>query len=188
LLLNLKGAAKILGGLALLARGKAEGLTAFGNTADALTTSLAPLIAFPFVGAALLALNGQPEAAALAFLSRLCVVLAISAATYEFARLAGRDSLWLRTATALNWSFWILIPLLLIAGILGAVLVSCNIPELMAERLLMALMAAYMLWYNWFTVRHGLQIGRFQAIALVAITNGIIALLVLAPMALDLTR
>jgi hypothetical protein len=188
LLLDLKGGAKILRGLWLLARGKADGIAAFGNSVDALTTSLAPLIAFPFVGAALLALDGQPEAAALAFLSRLCVVLAISAITYEFARLTGREAHWLRTATALNWSFWIMVPLLLIAGFLGALLVSCNMPEVTAERLLIGLMAGYMLWYNWFTVRSGLQLGRWQAVALVAITNGIIALLVLAPMALNLTR
>lgn len=188
MLFNLKGAARVVRGLFLLACGRPAGIAMFGNTVEALTTSLSPLIAFPFVGAGILAIDGQPEAAALAFISRLCVVLAISVITFEFAKMTGREALWLRTATALNWSFWMMVPLLLLAGILGGVLVTANVPQVTAEKILIGLMGAYMLWYHWFTVRSGLKLGVWQAVALVLLTNGVIGLLVVVPMVLDLSR
>ena len=97
----------ILRGLLLLARGQKSGIKDFGNSADGFTASLAPLIAFPLVGAGISALGGQWQLAAIGLLSRLCAVLALPLITYEFARRTGREALWLRTATALDWSFWL---------------------------------------------------------------------------------
>jgi len=171
----------VVRGVLLLARGKAAGIAHFGNSAESFTASLAPLIAFPLVGTVLNVINGAPAEAIIGFLSRLCAVLAVAVITYEFARVTRRESLWLRTATALNWSFWIFIPLLAIAGITGAIMVTAGMPLTTAEDILIGLMATYLLWYHWFAVRAGLNLGVFQAIALVILTNAAIALLTSAP-------
>jgi hypothetical protein len=168
-------------GVLLLARGKAAGITAFGSSTEALTASLAPLIAFPLVGSVLAGIDGAPLAAAIGFLSRLCAVLAVSVITYEFARITKRESLWVRTATALNWSFWMIIPLLAIAGLLGMAMVSAGLPVKLTENIMFGLMGAYLLWYHWFTVRTGLQLTILPAIGLVFITNLAVAILTLGP-------
>jgi hypothetical protein len=180
---GLRGASSgnVLRGMFLLARGRAAGLEEFGNSTNALAASVAPLIAFPLVGSVLLAVNGDPKIAVLAFISRMCVVMALGLVTYEFAHIWHRDEQWLRTVTALNWSFWILIPVLLIAGICGAVLVSAGIAEKTAEDVMIGVIGAYLLWYHWFTVRNGLRIGLWAALLLVIVTNIIVGLLAMGP-------
>ncbi len=172
----------IFGGLLLLARGRAEGIKAFGNSTEALNASLAPLIAFPLVGAARTAFMGQPLFAAIDFLSRLCAVLALPLITYEFARLAGRESEWRRTVAALNWSFWMIVPLLLIAAVLGAVMVMAGVAETPAERAVLGLLIFYLLWYQWFIGRAGLRLRVWQAVLLVTLNVGAIVLLSAAPL------
>lgn len=171
----------VIRGVLLLGRGKATGIAQFGNSADSFTASLAPLIAFPLVGTVLNIINGAPAEAIIGFLSRLCAVLAAAVITYEFARITHREPLWLRTATALNWSFWLFIPLLGLAGVIGAIMVSAGMALTMAEDVLVGVLATYLLWYHWFTVRAGLNLNILQAIALVIITNAAIALLTSAP-------
>jgi hypothetical protein len=178
---NAAGGTRILRGILLLARGKAAGIANFGNTTEALTAAIAPLIAFPLVGSVINGLNGAPLTAIIGFLSRLCAVLAVTAATHQFARLTKRESLWIRTATALNWSFWIIVPLLGIAGLAGAIMVSAGLPLPTAEDILIGLMAAYLLWYAAFTIRAGLQLNIPKSLLLVAIAATLIIFLTIAP-------
>jgi hypothetical protein len=175
----------ILRGVFLLARGRAAGIAEFSNTSDGLAASLAPLIAFPLVGASIIAMNGQPKLAIIAFLSRLCGVLALPVITQAFAQLTRREPLWLRTATALNWSFWLLIPLLLVAAFAGAGLVTAGVPQLTAEEIVICLMGAYMLWFHWFTVHTGLKLSLWPATAVVVVTNVVICLLTFGPDLID---
>ncbi len=161
----------ILRGLLLLARGKETGIKDFANSADGFTASLAPLIAFPLVGAAISAFGGQWQLAAIGLLSRLCAVLVLPLITYEFARRTGREALWLRTATALDWSFWLLIPLLFVAALAGALLVTAGLAMALAEYAALGFMAGYLLWYHWFVVRTGLGLSALQAAFLVALTS-----------------
>jgi hypothetical protein len=86
----------------------------------------------------------------------------------------------------LYWSFWILVPLLLIAGVCGALLVSAGLNETLAEKIMIGVMGAYMLWYHWFTVRNGLRLGIWAAVALVVITNIVVGLLALGPDLIDM--
>jgi hypothetical protein len=175
----------ILRGLFLMARGAKSGIQEFDNSMDAFTASLAPLIAFPLVGAGVSALGGQWQLALIGFLSHLCAVLALPLITHEYARRTGREALWLRTATALDWSFWLLVPLLFAAAIAGAVLVQFGVPMVGAEYVALGLMGVYLLWYHWFIVRTGLVLGRGQAAFLVAITGLAIALCTAGPFLLD---
>jgi hypothetical protein len=168
-------------GIWLLARGRAAGIKEFGNSVDALTASLAPLIAFPLVGAGITATNGQPKLAVIAFLARLCAVLAVPVITYEFARFTKRESLWLRTTAALDWSFWLIVPLLVAAGFIGTGLVAAGLSVKNAEYAAMALMIAYMLWLQWFTVRNGLEATALQAAGLVLANTVVLGALSAAP-------
>ncbi len=162
----------ILRGLWLLARGKSAGIKEFGNSNDALTASLAPLIAFPLVGAAVTAFDGQPEQAVVAFLARLCAVLVVPVMTREFARRMGGEAFWLRTATALNWSFWMILPVLLAAAFAGALLAEAGVPDIDAEYIALALILLYLAWFQWFIIRAGLQVGVIAA-AMLVVLNGI---------------
>jgi hypothetical protein len=175
----------ILRGLFLMARGAKSGIKEFDNSMDAFTASLAPLIAFPLVGAGVSALSGQWQMALIGFLSRLCAVLALPLITHEFARRTGREALWLRTATALDWSFWLLVPMLFIAAVAGAILVQLGLAMESAEYVALGLMGGYLLWYHWFIVRTGLVLGRGQAAFLVVITGLTIALFTAGPFLLN---
>jgi len=175
----------VLKGVLMLARGKAAGIAEFGNSNDALFASLAPLIAFPLVATVLISLAGQPALAVESFLSRLCVVLSVSVATQACAAAAGREALWVRTATALNWSFWLVIPLLLLAGFIGAIMVSAGIPETLSIQILLVAMGAYLFWYNWFTVRSGLQLRVMPAVGIVVLTSMIVLILSITPLVID---
>ncbi len=161
----------ILRGLGLLARGRAAGLSEFDNTPDGLLGSLAPLIAFPLVGAGWNAVQGQPEVAVVGFLARLCGVLVLPVIVSRFARALGREPFWLRTAAALSWSFWLILPLLLVAAMLGALLVHFGLDVNAAGYAGLAAIAAYLLWLHWFIARHGLRIGGWAAAALVVVNS-----------------
>jgi hypothetical protein len=152
---------------------------------DGFTASRAPLIAFPLVGAGISAMGGQWQLALIGFLSRLCAVLALPLITHEFARRTGREALWLRTATALDWSFWLLVPMLFIAAVAGAILVQLGLPMANAEYATLGLMGAYLLWYHWFIERTGLVLGRGQAAFLVVITGVTVALFTAGPFLLN---
>lgn len=171
----------IVRGVLLLARGRAEGLLEFGSTPEAFGASLAPLIAFPLVAAALIAANGQPRLAAIAFLSRLCGVLVLAVITQGFAQLMKREALWLRAVTALNWVFWILVPMAVLAGFVASVLAALGLGELRAEAVGLVLLGAYLLWLHWFVVRNALQLSGWTAAVLVVVTNVAIGLLTLGP-------
>jgi hypothetical protein len=175
----------VIGGLFLLARGRAAGIAAFGNSVDALYASLAPLIAFPLVLCGLLAADGAPAAAGIAFLSQVCAVLFVSVATHAFAVWTRRETLWLRTATALNWSVWMVLPVAFAAGFIGALLVLAGMSKPAAVHVMMLASAGYLLWYHWFLVRCGLNVKLLTALGIVLATNAVILLLAAGPDLID---
>jgi hypothetical protein len=175
----------ILRGLFLLARGQKSGIKEFDPSMDAFTASLAPLIAFPLVGAVVSIVGGGWQLGIIGFLSRLCAVLALPVITHAFAKRLGREALWLRTATALDWSFWMILPLLFVAAFAGAILVECGISMQSAEFFAMGLIGGYLLWYHWIIVRAGLGLTRMQAVVLVAVSSAAIGVCTVGPFALD---
>jgi len=175
----------VLKGLLLLARGKSAGIAEFGNSADALGASLAPLLAFLLVATALAAVEGFWHVALLFLLMNLCVVLTVSVVIHTGAAWLGREAVWLRTATALNWSLWLLIPLGLVAGIVTGLLTHAGLPFAPAFDAMLSLVGLYYFWYNCFTVRSGLQTSVPRALLIVLATNLIIGLLSAVPDVLD---
>lgn len=153
----------ILPGIAKLARGNAKGADEFSNTPESFAASLAPLIAFPLVGAVITALSGDWKMAMLGFLSRLCAVLVLPVLTYEFAKIFGRKGQWLRTATALNWCYWLVLPAVLVAAILATVAIQFGLPMQRMELGMFGLVGLYLLWNRWFVLKSGLQINGWRA-------------------------
>ncbi|HWA80996.1 MAG TPA: hypothetical protein VG848_11885 [Acetobacteraceae bacterium] len=168
-------------GIALIARGRPEGLTHFGDTPQSFLASLAPLVAFPLVGAALLALNGAVHAGMVSFLETLSVLLAQPVISELLAAAWGREKLWLRYATAFNWCQWV-IPVLgsLLIVIIG-VLVTLGMPSGWGMPALLGALGGYGLWLQWFLAKHGLALGGWRAGILVLLVNLGTAALLLGP-------
>ena len=180
------GAGNILRGVLLLARGKAEGLRQFGDTTQAFLASLAPLIAFPLVGYLLLAAGGHGTAAFAGLLGTVCALLAPPVISFELARWWGRQGLWLRYATAINWCQWA-IPLFASALLLiGFPVLAQLLSDEAASVIVILLIAAYALWLHWFVGRHALALSGPRAALLVLLVNLGTALLVLGPRLLSL--
>lgn len=175
------GAQNILLGIVRVARGRADGIARFGATREAFLASLAPLLAFPLVGGALLLAGGAGKEGAAQLLATFCALLAPPVLSFEMARLWGRDPAWLRFATALNWCQWV-IPLVAVVllGIL-APLLSIVLAEQAAVAATVGAVGCYALWLHWFLARHGLDLSRLRAAGLVVVVNLGTALLVLGP-------
>ena len=167
----------ILSGIAKLARGNAKGADEFSGTPEAFTASLAPLIAFPLVGAIVTGFAGSWKLAVLGLLSRLCAVLVLPVLTYEFSRLFNRQAHWLRTATALNWCFWLVLPAVLVGAMLGSVAVQCGLAMQWVELAVLGVVGFYLLWNRWFVLKSGLQINGWRAALILLATLASAALL-----------
>jgi len=172
-------------GILLLARGDRNGIKEFGNTLDAFTSSLAPLIAFPLVFSVISAIGGAWQLGLLSFLSHLCAVLVVPVITHEVARRRGVEGYWLRAATALNWSFWMLIPALIVAAFIAAVMVEAGLAMQDGEVAAMVMIVLYFLWYQWFIVRAGLGLGVPGAAGFVLLSTAAVSLFSAGPVLMD---
>jgi hypothetical protein len=173
--------ANLARGVMLLARGRPEGFAEIGDTTQAFLASLAPLIAFPLVGAALSLVSGRVAGALADFLATLCVLLAPAVISHALARRWGREGAWLRFATAFNWCQWILPVLAAALLVLVSVLVAAGLPNEVAAVLMLLGLVAYGLWLHWFLARRGLGLSAGRAVLMVVAINVGSALLVLAP-------
>lgn len=153
----------ILRGLWKFAKFQRAGIAEFGDTLDHFYASLAPLIAFPLVGAAASAVQGEWRLALIGFISRFCAVLVLPVCVYEFSCLFGRERFWLRAATALNWSFWMVLPALLVAAFIGGALAQMGLSMTGAEMVTLGLVGLYLLWYRLFVLAAGLALPYWQA-------------------------
>ncbi|MCF3945855.1 hypothetical protein AiwAL_03985 [Acidiphilium sp. AL] len=174
----------VLRGLYRLARGDAGGIREFGNTTTAFSASIAPLLAFPIVGSALIGINGHWILAAVIFLSRICGVLIQPVITEWSARRTGQGATWLMTSTALNWSIWLIFPLILAGVVLSGGLVSVGLPQPAATAVTIGLIVLYMFWYQWFILRAGLRLSVWRALSLLIAMNVAIGVVYGLPYAL----
>ncbi len=171
----------ILRGLWRLTRLDRAGIGEFGGTLDHFYTSLAPLIAFPLAGALLAALQGDWRVASIGLLSRLVAVLALPAIIYEFARLFGREAYWLRAATILNWSFWMFLPALLLASLIGGIIVQAGQNMQVGEGVTLLLAGIYMLFFRVFALSAALGLRAWQALLIVLASSIAISLALTLP-------
>jgi hypothetical protein len=175
------GVPNILLGVVRLATGRADGLAQFGNTTQAFLTSLAPLIAFPLVGTALLIANGGGLPALSDLLATLCALLAPPVLSWWLARLWRREALWLRFATAFNWCQWAIPVMASILLVVLGVLMAVGLPNRVAGLVAVLGLVSYGLWLHWFLARSGLGLSVSRAVLFVLFVNLATAALVVGP-------
>ena len=176
----------IMRGLWRLAKGERAGIADFGGDLDHFYASLAPLIGIPLAGALVMAMHGAWREALVGFLARLVGVLLLPLLVYEFSRLFKREKFWLRTATALNWSFWVLFPALIVAAFIGALLSQFGVAMDQAEMITLGLVGVYLLWYRLFALRAGLGLSYWRAGVILFVSSGLLAVVTVLPYLLGL--
>lgn len=175
-------------GIMQLALLRAEGMQQFGDSPQSFLNSLAPLLAFPLVGTALLLLRGGGLPALADLFATITALLAPSVLSFEFARWWQREAEWLRFATTFNWCQWALpVVVTLLLTVLG-VLSQTGLSEPAATVLLVVGVLGYGLWLHWFIARHALRLSGVRAGLLVLGVNLGTALLILVPRLIALER
>lgn len=171
----------VLVGIMRVARGRADGIGFFGSSPQSYLSSLAPLIAFPLVGAVLAIFSDGPRRALTDLAMMLCALLTPAVVSFEMARLWKREDTWVRFATAFNWCQWIL-PVL--AGLLLIPLslaIALGMNENVAGSVLVGCLGLYGLWLHWFLARQTLALSGFRAVVLVVLVNFGTGLAVMGP-------
>lgn len=171
-------------GVLRLARGRVEGLAAFGSTPGSFLASLAPLIAFSLVGAALLA--GRAGLGGMLTLLFLLVIahLAPPVVSHALARYWDREDWWLRYATAYNWVQCALPLAVLPLAFALQIMVILGLPAGAAVRVAVVAFIGYVLWLQWLLARHGLDLSRGRAMVVVGGVHFGTYLLAMAPLQL----
>jgi len=174
-------AGQVLLGILQLALLRPEGLGKFGDSPKSFLNSLAPLVAFPLVGAVLGVLSGAGLDAVVALLSTLVALFAPPVLSEMMARFWGREREWLRYATAFNWSRWVMLLALGAALVLMSVLAAAGLGPRTAVAVGLVAVAAYGVVLEWFVARVGLRLVWWRAVVLVLVVEFGAALLFMAP-------
>ncbi len=161
----------VLLGVLLLARGRADGFAAFGDSPQAFLASLAPLIAFPLVGGGLLLFGGDGLPALADMLATFCALLAPPVVSWWLARLWRREPRWLRFATAFNWCQWAIPAAAALMLLAVAALMAVGLPNQVAGVAVVFGMVGYGLWLHWFLARRGLDLPPGKAVLFVLAVN-----------------
>ncbi len=164
-----------------LAVGQARGMARFGDTPQAFLASLAPLVAFPLVGATMLLYSGVVRQAFGTLLMTLVAQLAPAVLSHMVAVRWGRGAQWLRYATAFNWCQWAIPLMAFLLLVLLQIGLGNGMSDAAAAQLLVLALAAYGLWLHWTLARHGLDLTRGRAAVLVALVNAGTVAMVLGP-------
>jgi hypothetical protein len=158
-------------GIFRTARGRADGIGCFGSTSQSFLASLAPLIAFPLVGAALGLFTEGPRRALTGLAMTVCALLTPAVLSYELARVWGRTDAWLRFATAFNWCEWALPVIACLVMVPLSVAIDAGLGETAASTILVGCLGAYGLWLHWFLARKALSLSGRRAVVLVLVVN-----------------
>jgi hypothetical protein len=158
-------------GIFRIAYGRADGIACFGSSSQAFLSSLAPLLAFPLVGAGLAIATEGPRRALTGLTMTLCALLTPPIVSYELSRIWHRTDAWIRFATAFNWCEWILPLLAILLMVPLGVAISMGLNEAAASVVLFGCLALYGLWLHWFLARKALALPVMRAVGLVFLVN-----------------
>ena len=171
----------VIVGILRIARGRADGIDFFSSSPQAFLSSLAPLVAFPLVGAVLGMFTEGPRPALTGLAMTVCALLAPAVVSYELARIWKRSEAWARFATAFNWCEWILPVLACLVMVPLSIAISAGMSEATASLVLVGCLGLYGLWLHWFLARKALGLSGFRAVALVFLVNLGTAVVVMGP-------
>ncbi len=161
----------VMVGILRVARGRADGVACFGATAQAFLASLAPLIAFPLVGAGITAFTEGPRRALSGLAMTLCALLTPAVLSFELARLWHRPEKWMRFATAFNWCEWTLPALACLVMAPLSLAIGAGLDANAASLVLVGCLGLYGLWLHWFLARKALALSGFRAGLMVCLVN-----------------
>ncbi len=161
----------IVQGMVRLARFRIDGFQGFGNSAQAVLNSLAPLLAFPLVGGVFGVLGGQALPATVDFLATVVALLAPLVITHWLAARWQRLAEWPRFAAASNWCQWTL-PLLAIGLVIVVMVLQLfGLPLQALVMVGLIGLVGYGLALHYFLARHGLRLSVGRAVLLVLVTD-----------------
>lgn len=161
----------IMLGILRVARGRADGIGCFGATSQSFLASLAPLIAFPLVGAALGLFTEGPRRALTSLAMTICALLTPAVLSFELARFWHRSDAWLRFATAFNWCEWTLPVIACLVMVPLSIAINVGLDQTAASLLLIGCLGVYGLWLHWFLARKALGLSGGRAVLLVLAVN-----------------
>jgi hypothetical protein len=101
--------------------------------------------------------------------------------SHLLARRWGRETEWLRYATAFNWTRWAMLLALLASLPFMAVLTAAQVSQQGAVGIGLLVVAVYGVVLDLFVAREGLRLAWWRAAVLVAVVNAGAALLFLGP-------
>jgi hypothetical protein len=171
----------IIVGILRIACGRADGVSCFGSSPQSFLSSLAPLIAFPLVGAVLGMFSDGPRSALTGLAMTICALLTPAVVSYELARIWKRSDSWAQFATAFNWCEWILPVLACLVMVPLSLAISAGMSEATASIILVCCLGLYGLWVHWFLARKALALSGLRAVVLVFLVNLGTAVVVLGP-------
>jgi hypothetical protein len=171
----------VLVGILRIARGRADGIGCFSSSPQAFLSSLAPLVAFPLVGAALAVFSEGPRRALTGLAMTLCALLTPAVVSYELARVWRRADAWLRFATAFNWCEWVLPAVACLIMVPLSAAINAGMNETTASLVLVGCLGFYGLWLHWFLARKALALSGLRAVVLVCFVNLVTAVVVIGP-------
>lgn len=154
-----------------IATGRAQGLARFGATPRAFLMSLTVLLAVPVLSALVLGMRRGLGGALVLLLMLTCALLAPAVISHFIARLWGREALWLRFATAFNWSRFAIVCVFALMLMITAVLIGIGVSSDSAAELLVLVVSFYSLWLEWFIARHALRLAGGRAVLIVLAMN-----------------
>lgn len=159
-----------------VARGRIPAIGLFGATRQSFIASLIPLAIVPVLNSLISQRQPSLSRLILDLLTSVTALLVPPVVTHALAERWGRDTAWLRFATAFNWCQ---LGLLVIAMAALFVIATATGPE--AAMLVIGVIGIYALWMHWFLARHALGITPKQAVLLVLAVHATTTIAVLIP-------
>jgi hypothetical protein len=176
-----KRLASTLLGLALLGRGRREGLAHFDASVPGFLASLAPWIAFTLVDGLVAAIDSRPWQGATEIAVLFCLLFLPPVLSERLAHLWGRDARWLRYVTASTWCEWLMLLAIAIGRFVAGVLLSAGLPADAAAGVLVAGVTAYWLWLHVFLARAALDLSWLRSsVVVLTLFSGTAATIALA--------
>ncbi len=169
-------------GIVRIARFRIDGLAEFEATKQSFLNSLAPLLAFPLVGALLELGQGGVLAAFTDLFASVVAVLLPLVLSEALAGFWGKHDNWLRYGVASNWSQWTM-PMALAATIAGFWVVEQMGVKLDQNAVAGAAVGVvfYGVALHYFLARAGLGLSRGKAVLLILVCDVATVVAVLGP-------
>ncbi len=176
-----RAGSEVLRGMGELARLQGRGVLRFSGTREGFLASLAALFLFVLASDVLQPWGGTVLAMLSLLLRGVVGLLAPLVLSELIARAFRRQALWLRYATAFNWTRWVMIAALLAAQVLIGLLIGGGLDPRLAVAIGIGAVGVYGAVLDWLIARSGLQLSFWQAVLLVVVVDIGSGVLVLLP-------